>query len=715
MRERLDIENVNRRLGRNGGGINEDPLAKLGTLRVSDLVSTLKKNHLITSAKDGIMRRVEPRDYFGLGPQKQGIFLKPTQPTATSGAATATTSDGAETEGKQSGMREDPLSDNTASEANYEDAMKYLRLIPGIIARLAERHRKTRGFDGILSEYHQTMPMMAAFAGYASVKLGDIGVAKYRRELEDMFNTQLFDKRQEVKFGRRAGKTYMACIIIACLILTQPDCSGYMAGATGQLAKLNVAVIRQIVLMILKTESLGFSASIIGYSKSEYTLTVLSAAGTENFIRCTPNPDVSTMRGQGKKGGFFFVDESDFMSQKFWDEVGAIWSMGVLVCLYSSQGLEISPASKMIEKAILANGRRVWRQYRIRPGKVSLIISSDYAIKEETSDRDFILFGKRPEGEGPEMDPVRILQRNWFDPVLQTLAERTYQLKHKMSDEKMLELTGRSRHFHKKDKKVQDADQMVLEEWGGTSTTTNNGAKTSTLAPTNPQQQQQQQNQRQHSRPYNPRNHRSASLTMEQSAELKHETTAIEEMVQKSTRDGENVTLNTDECVWLLTLPGHQDVNAMLMLKAGADKTAFNREMLSYLPDLLCGSKPAFNKEKIDELFHPANRFKFIASSPPLRWVIGFDPGQGSSSDAIFISALMYLLPESLLGDERWAHVSAGGAPPSSRTNGHNYVDIVGASSMRQTMVVRRGSRKRIGEAKGRKRGPSPPLGVEIC
>jgi hypothetical protein len=559
------------------------------------------------------MREVSPRHFFSLGPAAPtGIYeIKKQQLIGP---------------------------DGFLSKEDERRVVEQFRLLPTIINRLAERFRKTKGAHGVLLEYHQKIPLSAAFAGFAAIRLGVEGVNRWRKELMEMFNTTHFDSKQEIKFGRRAGKTYMACLIIACLLVSQVKCSGIFMCLDKGLATENSNTIEYFINEILGDPMQPVQGKIVDRSRSEGILRVRTQFGT-NQVRCTTDPKRSNIRGKGNFKGFFFVDESDFYEQKAWNEVAAIWSMPVLVALYTSQGYQISPANKMIQNAIMPNGKRVWRQYRICPGRISLIVSDDYD-KTTHDSTGRLLFGlgedkkkKQAEnanggiggtggggGNGADSTantPVRSILRPWYDPVMQTLAGR------------MAELTLREEERRNRLNSFSSIGHSCYH----------------TTLSTIPQHTE------------------SATLTIaKNNAEL-------ESLLTKEIREGASAW-SAGECVWLLTLPMQQDPNDMMLLKATMGPEAFAREMLSANPDAATSMHPTFDADDIEKLFLIENRCSdFGRNIEPIRWVIGFDPGGRGASDSVIVSALIF-------------------PPDDSRANSTG-IDMMQSISLRQRVVVR--------------------------
>src|SRR6185312_3474204 len=181
----------------------DDPLAdrsRLSFFRAFSRISKLKIKDIAKRMGTSLIREVKPRNLFALLPDEVGIFEL---------------------------ANDKNLSDADISIQEKEKRIiEGLRLIPKVINRLAERFRETGGQSGVILEYHQKVPLAAILSGYALIKLGEVGVSRWRTELEEILDSRNFDSRVEVKFGRRSGKTYMECFAVAILMCTQRKCSG---------------------------------------------------------------------------------------------------------------------------------------------------------------------------------------------------------------------------------------------------------------------------------------------------------------------------------------------------------------------------------------------------------------------------------------------------------------------------------------------------------
>lgn len=590
-------------------------------------IGKLKRQYLEIRSKTSFVRQVSPKNFFSLGPTSPlGIYeVRKPEPVHPEGLLS----------------REDE-----------KRAIEQFKLLIVVVNRLAERYRETKTKRGTLLEYHQKIPLLAAFGGFAAMRLGVEGVNRWRKELEEIFCTVNFDSKQEVKFGRRSGKTYMASLIIACLLCTQVKCNGIFMCVDKALASENADTITYFITEILEDPKQPIRGKIVKGSRSEGIVRVETQFGT-NKVRCSTDPKRSSIRGKGDNRGFFFVDESDFFEQKAWDQIQPIWSMPMLVALYTSQGYTMSPANKMIQNAVLANGERIWRQYRITPGRISLIISEDYdrttrdstgrllfgLPDENTSNRHGASHGKGGGGgsnangaDNTEALPIRSIRRPWYDPVMQTLSDR------------MTELT------------IQEDERRNRLSLLTTTTTTEHLRYHTTL-PT---------------LPYH---------SIETTRTIAKNNAELEALITKEIRDGASVW-SAGECVWLMTLPAQQDPGNMIRLRAMMGKEAFDREMLSAAPDTGISLYPTFDEEDITKLFLLENRRSIFPTSTggPIRWIIGFDPGgsgpnQQSASDTVIVSALIF--------------------PPEDPRNSPHGIDRMQSLSLRQQLVVRGG---KVGE-----------------
>ena len=627
----------------------DDPLAdrsRLSFFRAFSRISKLKIKDIAKRMGTSLIREVKPRNLFALLPDEVGIFEL---------------------------ANDKNLSDADISIQEKEKRIiEGLRLIPKVINRLAERFRETGGQSGVILEYHQKVPLAAILSGYALIKLGEVGVSRWRTELEEILDSRNFDSRVEVKFGRRSGKTYMECFAVAILMCTQRKCSGILMCLDGGLAGENVDKITEFISYIIEDpEQVVKNVVLEDNKRSEGIIKVRSHAGTINKVKCTANPTRSNLRGLGNFEGFFFADESDFYPERVWTTVAPIWSMPVMVCLCTSQGHSMSAASRMIDRAVLANGLRVWRQYRIKPGRVSLIISEDYA-KLDNSSVNQILFGKKASaklGDNQIQDALRSIRRPWYNPVLQTLSMRLYQL---TSIRENGEGDGNWNFNRKNKKKKRHTSKKKKEQTITKEDQTREGAEEEEEEDVITPEMEEEIERR---------------FITRRNNELEKLVTDID----KSRADN----LSTPECIWLLTLPGQQDVNQMLKLKADMDPKDFAIEMLSDLPELALEMHPSFAFDDIERFFLPENRFREANLQQPLRWLIGYDPNGGTmsntkkSSDAVFWSALVF--------------------PPPVREAGEtakHAIELVQSRSLQQHIVVRRKRRERWGGEKGKQRHP---------
>lgn len=592
---------------------------RLPRYRVYGKFAKLKRQIIDEIAEVGLLRRTDPRDFYPLREGQPSIFQPP--PLFNDRVNTSNQLQGSgDVDGEPRTNNQFDDEDKARRELDRENfILKHLSLIPKIVNRMGALYRETNGRSGVLLEYHQKVPSSAAFAGFAAVRLGEVAIAKYRRQLENMFNTIYFDTRQQVKFGRRAGKSYMACLIVAVLLVSQPNCSGILMCLNQKLASTNSDEIIRMVKYIIEDSRSGIKAELLPGGMSEGVIRVRSCYGTINKVLCTPDPRRSNLRGQGSKEGFFFLDESDFYAQETLDLIQPIWSMRILVCMYTSQGYSRSAASTMVTNSILPNGRRVWREYFIKPGRISLIISEDYVPPNtlHQNTEGYIAFGRgNPNAnnqhgnttgaDAAAIDPLRSLRRPWYNPVMQTLSFQTYQLRQLEleSEEKArarVTVKGKSR-----------AKRVTLKT-----------SKTKIKTPAKAQQPKADED-----------------VTMTESDPFADYVTHLEALVT----DHDNKSANmwtTAECVWLLTLPSQQDPIAMMQLKVTMKPEAFAREMLSDIPELNYELRPTFSAEAIDRLFHPMNRFARLQQQRPLRWLVGFDPAAGGSSDSTIVSILV--------------------------------------------------------------------------
>jgi hypothetical protein len=624
--------------------------SRLSFLRAFSRIGKLKRKYIAKYMSASLIREVQPRNLFALLPDEVGVFEL---------------------------ANDKNMSDADISVREKERRIiEGLRLLPKVVNRLAERFRETDGQSGVILEYHQKVPLAAILSGYALIKLGEVGVSRWRAELEEILDSRNFDSRVEVKFGRRSGKTYMECFAVALLICTQRKCSGILMCLDGGLAGENVDKITEFIGYIIEDPNQVVRNVVLEDNKrSEGIIKVRSHAGTVNKVKCTANPTRSNLRGLGNFEGFFFADESDFYPERVWTTVAPIWSMPVMVCLCTSQGHSMSAASRMIDRAILANGLRVWRQYRIKPGRVSLIISEDYA-KLDNSSVNQILFGKKAStklGDTQIQDAMRSIRRPWYNPVMQTLAMRLYQL---TSDKG----TGASESgadtdwtFKRKRKQRRQSKKKKDKSDANGNQTAEQEEEEVVITPEMEEEIEER-------------------FIRRRNNELERLVTDID----KSRADN----LSTPECIWLLTLPGQQDVNQMLKLKADMDPKDFAVEMLSDLPELALEMHPSFDLNDVDRFFLPENRFREADKQQPLRWLIGYDPNGGTlsqtkrSSDAVFWSALVF--------------------PPPVREAGEtakHAIELVQSRSLQQHIVVRERGRGRVGEGEeGLAQGPRPRI-----
>jgi len=633
----------------------------------------LKKSILTSDTELGLLRKVDPSKYFPLREGDPSFFTAPPLASATSTSGNLTldqTKNATNIPLHSTSAKDQQKTGFGTSKTDYTDGVDfvesydadkiyeletenyilgYLSLLPKIIERLAELYKTTKRKMGTLLEYHQKVLCSNAFAGFAAVRLGEIGISNNRKYLQQLFRTTRFDSKICTKVGRRFGKTYTAAAIIAALLVSQPNCSGIMLCIKQKLARENCSKILRLLKDIIEDpQSPVKGAEIVSASVGDGTIKVKSVHGTLNEVYCTPDPKRSNQRGQGTKEGFFFLDESDFYDQKSLDTIQPIFAMRILACMFTSQSYSVSPASKMVANAIEPNGKRTWREYTIKPGHVSLLISDDYAPLDTSREdsEDFILNGKtkdktgkppgingnNAEGNAAQTDPLRSLRRPWYNPISKTLNFQRYQLR-------QLEI--------ERNAQKDEAQRQLIKG----KKNKNNNKKTG-------------ENNATAFTDFDASDYADGGI--QAAKDFAEYNAYMESLVNQ--RDRKREMWTTAECIWLFTLPGHLDVIEMRKLKTMMLPEEFAREMLGEIPELNFDLHPAFPAEAINRLFHPDNRFNEIDLYAPIRWLISFDPASGGSSDSTILSALVYQgLPTYSIDEEKELN--------SNKTQTQKYVD----------------------------------------
>lgn len=524
--------------------------------------------------------------------------------------------------------------------------LENLKKLPVVINKLFKKYVSTGGANGVKIQYHQRLPLFAAFAGYASVRLGDVALSKYKVELSNLFHTKYFDKKQEVKFGRRAGKSYLACVIIACLLISQDNCSGTFICYDKILATVNLITIQRILEEIINDPEQGYSNVKVELSKADNTISVITGRETNkaliNKVRCTANPSKASMRGKGNHKGFMFLDESDFYPQKVFDEIMPIAALNILVCFYSSQGFSEAPASRMVKTSILANGRRVWRQFRMTPGRVSLVISEDYGNVSRDMASDLIVSRKESNNLNSKINvvpsvsdiPVRSTMRPWYSPVAQTLALRRK------------ELQSASARKEQWSSLLNNSTSLPSPPSSKTSVSTQPPASSSSTSTTaTPLRQKSSKdiniNEIGGFVPFSSGKCKRV-ITNKTMNLIKSNNDRLSSIISQTDILNEN-EWTTDECIFLATLPEQTPPGQMMALKYDMGPEAFAREMLNKEESVNAVLVEAFDGFLIDSVFNPDNYVDPSASrnGDPLYWIIALDPGGVGASDTFIVSALV--------------------------------------------------------------------------